>query len=661
MSGIVGIVHLDGAPIRAACLERMTRYLHFCGPDHQNVWVAGCVGFGHALLQTAPESAPRPQPCSLDGEVWITADARLDGRRDLVRSLVSHCRVPVDDASDAELILHAYQVWSEDCVQHLLGDFAFAIWDGWRRRLFCARDHFGVKPFYYARAGSCLVFSNSLNCLRLHPDVSDELNDLAIADFLLFDGNQDVSTTVFADIQRLPAGHCLSVSKAEHCLRRYWTLPADGHIRYRRAADYVDHFKVLLRQAVGERLRAARVGVCMSGGLDSTSVAATARQLVAERSTPCDLRAFTIVYDRLIPDQERHWSGIAARGLAIPIHYQVADDYPLFDDGNPQGPSSPEPDYRTQPGIFRDHCRALAEHGRVALTGYGGDPVLFTTQLVDLHKGLPVRELLVEVARFLCGYRRLPPLGIRSRLRQFLGRGGPWQPPFPTWFNKELEKRLDLRSRWEEIYNPRRQPPHPLRSKAYELLAMPLWAFLFETCDPSATGFPVEMRHPFFDLRLVKFLLAIPPLPWFVNKELLRVSMRSILPEPVRLRPKAPLAGWPARALMRQPKAKWLDRFEPVPELARYVARDAVPPVMGVENFDHLWVNLRPLTLNCWLKHRGFHNPSPLLGENSNELGKGSTPWHGNTRPQALSQPAVACLRGHSADHAHSPDSPSLG
>ena len=109
-------------------------------------------------------------------------------------------------ATDVELILRAYQVWGEDCVERLLGDFCFAIWDAPRRRLFCARDQMGVKPFFYAHLGSCFIFSNTLDCVRQHPAVSDRINDLAIADFLVYDMSQDPGATAFVDIRRLPPG-----------------------------------------------------------------------------------------------------------------------------------------------------------------------------------------------------------------------------------------------------------------------------------------------------------------------------------------------------------------------------------------------------------------------------------------------------------------------
>ena len=205
MSGIVGIINLEGATVDRQLLQQMTEFMAYRGPDVQDIWVDGNVGFGHALLRTTSESLGEQQPCSLDGEVWITADARIDNRAELIEKLNSS--IDLKTVTDVELILRAYQVWEEDCVKHLLGDFAFAIWDSRVQRLFCARDHFGVKPFYYARVGNSLIFGNTLNGVRIHPQVSDELNDLAIADFLLFGYNQELDTTTFADIQRLPPAH----------------------------------------------------------------------------------------------------------------------------------------------------------------------------------------------------------------------------------------------------------------------------------------------------------------------------------------------------------------------------------------------------------------------------------------------------------------------
>src|ERR1044071_10123306 len=152
----------------------------------------------------------------------ITANARIDSREELIQKL-KHKVTLKQSPTDAELILHAYEAWGDDCVKHLIGDFAFAIWDSRLQRFFCARDHFGVKPFFFTYISNSFKFSSTLNELCLDPRVSNTLNEAAIGDYLLFGVNQDLSTTTFKDIQRLPPGHTLTVSKDSIRIQRYWT------------------------------------------------------------------------------------------------------------------------------------------------------------------------------------------------------------------------------------------------------------------------------------------------------------------------------------------------------------------------------------------------------------------------------------------------------
>src|SRR5260370_40495699 len=142
MSGIVGIINLDGAPVDRDLLRRMTEFMTFRGPDAQEIWIDGNVGFGHTMLRTTWEAETEKQPLTLDGKVWLTADARIDGRTELIAELEAKLRTKVQISrgsngnssesripNDAELILLAYEAWGEDCVKHLIGDFAFALWD----------------------------------------------------------------------------------------------------------------------------------------------------------------------------------------------------------------------------------------------------------------------------------------------------------------------------------------------------------------------------------------------------------------------------------------------------------------------------------------------------------------------------------------------------
>jgi asparagine synthase (glutamine-hydrolysing) len=140
------------------------------------------------------------------------------------------------------------------------------------------------------------------------------------------------------------------------------------------------------------------------------------------------------------------------------------------------------------------------------------------------------------------------------------------------------------------------------RRTAYEAMVDPSWPSMFEGYDPGVTSVPLEVRHPFFDLRLVKFLLALPALPWCSDKQLLREAARGILPDKVRLRRKSPLLADPLVALLQQKESAWVDSFAPVPELGRYVDRPRIPKVWGERDSWTAWIHLRPLSLNFWLR-----------------------------------------------------------
>jgi asparagine synthase (glutamine-hydrolysing) len=607
VSGICGIVNLDGAPVDRQLLQGMTAFMAFRGPEAQSVWVDRHVGFGHAMLCTTFESERERQPFSFEGKVWITADARVDGRDELKQKLTAKDRRELATATDVELILHAYHAWGEDCVQHLIGDFAFAVWDGPRRQLFCARDHFGVKPFFYARLGQCLVFSNTLNCVRQHPAVSDTLDDLAIADFLLFENFQDPLATAFADIRRLPPAQRLTWSANGLQSGSYWTLPTNLGVRYRAAGDYVERFSELLGIAVADRLRTKRVGVEMSGGLDSPAVAATASALLRQQSPAFDVQAVTIVYDRLIPDEERYYSGLVAQGLGIPIHYIVGDEYKLQERCDRPETQRPEPvnGASSSLALSVDFLGAAAARSRVFLTGWDGDALLsespkpyFRALLNDRQIG----RLLAGVMGCVISEWRLVPRSFWNRLNPRPKKDANDKPSYPVWLNPELEQRYDLRARWDQV-NAVPSLSHPLRPHAYRCFSLlrQLSGF-FDYYDAGATRRPLEFRHPLLDLRLLDYCLTLPPYPWCVKKEILRASMRDVLPEPVRLRPKTPLAGLVYPELLRRAESESLDRFVAVPEMTKYVVRARIPPVHRETDVYGPWINLRPLSLNFWLQ-----------------------------------------------------------
>ena len=518
----------------------------------------------------------------------ITANARLDARDELTAKL----RLP-RSLTDAELILHAYAAWGEECVKHLLGDFAFAIWDSRARRYFCARDHFGVKPFYFTHVANEFAFSSSLNELRLNPGVSNTLNEIAVGDYLLFGVNQDLSTTIFKDIQRLPPGHSLTVANGSITTRRYWKPAVSDEVRFRDPELYVDRFSELLSNAVSDRMDSDRVAILMSGGLDSTSVAAIAREHLRSGSS---LHACSVVYDHLIPDEERYYSTAAANHLGIPISYVVADRYSLFDEQVSGDMNQPEP-FLLSPltAQFHNLLRLCATHSNIALTGWDGDSFMNEPQ----HSHVKIKTILKRM--------------LRKRTRE---------PLLPRWLDESFAKRTNLRDRYEEVFYPTRsreagQSLDKTRPAALRALNSKVWTSLFEGYHPSATQLQLEVRHPLIDVRLVEFLLAIPPVPWCVNKHILRTAMKNRLPPAVLSRNKTPLAGDPALQLARDASVRWLDSFEVNPRLRNFVNLKLRQSIADEQTSDGLWASLRVFALNYWLS-----NSQPFQRSAENQVSK---------------------------------------
>lgn len=611
MSGFVALVNTDGAAVDRTLLSEMTSSLRFRGPDAQNVWCDGCAGLGHAMLRVSLDTPDETQPCSLDQRVWIVGDARIDARSELIARLAGRAKsseCALARCSDVELILHAYAQWGEACPASLIGDFAFAIWDSAQGRLLCARDHFGVKPLYYATVANVLVVSNTLECVRQHGAVSDDLNEHAIGDFLLFGYNREPTTTTFTDVARVPPAHALTWNRVARTagLRRFWTLPIDQSIRYKRAHEYVEHFTDLLQTAVRDRLRTDRAGALMSGGLDSTAVTAFAHRILCATGQPFDLVAYTHFYEALIPDEEGTFAGLVAEKLKIPIEYSPSDKYFLCQWQLDPKTVPPEPNGDALAALDQDELKGLATTRRVALAGYGSDQLMHpgaSDYLMSLvAEGRWVRAA-GDFGRATLALRRVPFLSVRGATRRL--RGQPINTnPYPSWISPDFAARIGLRDRWRTVTAPRTSG-HRRRPRAYELLTDAYWPFRFETFDSGVTRLPVDVRYPFFDKRVAEYLLGIPAIPWFERKYLLREAMRDVLPESVRTRPKPQLPDPVHRFSGDRPIV--LD-----PRLLAYARVES----LHLDERGAINVNAAPsdaICLNEWLRFRAARRTSPTV------------------------------------------------
>jgi len=601
MSGIIGILNFSGASVDQNQFDKLLKQLEFRGPDRKNAWFSGNIALGHSLLATTFEAHHERQPLCFKGKYWLVTDARIDNRDGLIRLLKAEGQDVQNHSTDPELIAHAYDTWGADCTNHLIGDFVFAIWDQSRRRLFCARDHYGIKPFFYSRIGDTLIFSNSINCIRQYPGFSSKLNNQAVLDFLLFGMNLEVGTSIFDQIKRLPPAHQIVLEGEDLKLQKFWSLSPSPDIRYKKSADYIDHFNHLISTAVSDRLRTENTAIEMSGGMDSTSVSAIAKSIIDQSDKLESLRAYAIVYDSLIPDEERYYSEIAASHMGIDITHVSADRYDLFGGDNDIRFHSAEPAGNLYSSLMYDYRDKISSFSRVCLNGQGADEILKGQTLFSMIGKTRPRDILEQLVISIWEYHQCPPLGIRS----LLGFGSKPRkiPELPVWIRSDLLKSYDGQGRWEEFWHMSHIDRSFLRSGVVpRFLPNYYWAQYVESYDPEMTRATIEYRWPFLDIRLIQELLAFPPLPWFNDKFILRESMRGQLPETLRKRPKSPLQGHPYLEQVKQGRMVWSGYNNENTRLNEFVDINLLDfPMENVLDIDKLFLNFRAISLYNWL------------------------------------------------------------
>jgi asparagine synthase (glutamine-hydrolysing) len=598
VSGWVAVFNADGAPVDPGLLRTLIDVPPFSTEPY--VWCDGPIGMASAPFRRRSAAFVRPDPTLLvQDHLAVVFDGRLDDRIALLASIDPDVRTDASGVADVELVARAYRTWGSECTRHLLGDFAVGIWDGARRTLVGIRDHFGVKPFYIAQRGSTLIVSNVLRVVRRHPCVSDRLDDRAVGDMLLFGLAMDSHRSMFADISRLPPAHAvLCRAGSEPQIQRYWALDVPDTRPSRERRESVDEFASALRVAVSDRLRGGPVAILMSGGLDSSSVAAMAADLLG-CSAPTALRAFTAVYETVAEDEERYYSTLVAATLNIGIDHVPLDGYGLFDRWDGAG-LPPEPTTEPMTASTVDMLGRAAQHADAVLAGDGGDALMLPTALMGQIGRVPFMQLMAGLWSSRRAHSR-PPIGIRSAVRRWLSARTTDAPP---WLAETLRRSLDPRARRIEIDAQRAVNRGPRRT-AFNTLIDPWWSSTFETYDPGATAQPVAMRYPFFDVRLVRVALGLPSFPFCVNKHVLREAMRGRLPDAIRLRPKAPLAVVPEAFHGEWSVASAVAALEAAPGIEQYVDVRAFAATVRTETLftDRAPGTLAAVSLALWLGH----------------------------------------------------------
>lgn len=549
MCGICGVYNLQsGEEVSSSLIERMTQAISHRGPDDSGAYLDGNLGLGFARLSIIDLSGGHQPMCNETGDIWLVFNGEIWNYKELRKELLEKGH-QFRTNSDSETIIHAYEEYGVDCVARLHGMFAFAIWDGPRKRMLLARDRAGKKPLYYTPVNGDFLFASEIKSLLYDPRVKREVDRQALADFLSV-RYVPGPATLFANIYKVLPGHwllCEDGGIREEC---YWDYTF-GPTERRPISEYIHGIRQHVHRAVEERMIAdVPVGTLLSGGVDSSIVTGTMSQLTSQR-----IKTFAVGFD--VPGfSELPYARLVAEHFGTEHHEllvkcsDLSTYWPLLTWHRDEPVSEP-----SDLGVYLV-SRLARQHVKVVLSGEGGD---------ELFAGYPK-----YVVDWMARYYHILPASIRDNIITALLDKLPYsmrklktaartlsQPTPQRWmgwfgvFNGQLKENiLSERTkssvdrdatrafrRWLEK-NPQRDD---LSSMLY--LDTKIWLpdNLLMKGDKMTMAASLEARMPLLDYKLTEYAASIPSnvkIRPFKAKYLLKRAFADFLPEPILTRKK---------------------------------------------------------------------------------------------------------------------------
>jgi asparagine synthase (glutamine-hydrolysing) len=556
MCGIAGIVSLEGKPVFEQELRNMCSAIAHRGPDDEGFYFQTGVGLGMRRLSIIDLDSGRQPVSNEDGTVWVVFNGEIYNFQELRQQLKGRGHV-FSTHGDTETIVHLYEEYGNHCVDHLRGMFAFALWDERHKRLLVARDRLGIKPLYYAEIGGRILFASELKSILQLPEVGRSFNWSAVSHLFSFLSTPPTEAIVDG-VHKLEPGHLLTASPGgTPVIERYWELSFEPD--YGKEEDYfVEHVRGLLEESVRLHMVSdVPLGAFLSGGIDSSSIVATAARL-----TDAPLKTFSIGFSE--PDyNELEYARVVATRFRTEHHELTLgpDSLDRLEDlawhlDEPFGDSSAIPTFMVS--------KLAAQSVKVVLSGDGGDELFagYDKYLVEKRERgytpLPalIRTVLGKIGRTM-------PDGMRGRnlLRHMSLAGAERYLDACTLFRRDDMKKLFRPDVFELL-----APYEPWRAKAAYMESgdrhwlsnlqgldvnnyLPL--DILTKVDRMSMAHSIETRVPLLDHKLVEFAATIPPemnLRGGTSKYVLKRAMKGILPERIINRPKkgfaVPLGYW---------------------------------------------------------------------------------------------------------------------
>ncbi len=587
MSGIVGIFNRDGAPVNEKIARTLLNAIADWDPDDRGIWRKGPVSIGHAMLWTTPESKKERLPFR-EGPYILTADARIDNREELSKrlGLPSHGSRGI---GDSRLILAAYETWGTACTKYLLGDFAFALWDEREKRLFCARDPIGIKPFYYYLDEGRFLFSNQIRGILASPGVDASIDEEAIGMILRLGQLMHPEKTPFKSVRKLPPATNMIVSGDKIIKEVYWRAEDSSEVRFKTLDEYVQALRNLLEDAVAKRLRSEDpIASHLSGGLDSSTLAVLAARRLKERGRT--LYAYNWVPPPRPGDDPGHYEWANSRrisereGIAL-THIdltaerlcEILENYDIGRDG------TGDLWYET---LVREDARKKGV--RTILTGWGGDELIsygaraYYSML--LHQGRIIelaREIYREARKGKNTIRGIAskiyywifPVLLPDRVYCLLPRTRCPSHDYLLCAKPEFAVRVKRMKVGEKTFKMK-----SLHQDQLDLFNQGHIVNRIESFASCGSRYGVEYVYPLLDRRIVEFALGIPQELYVregKSRYLFRAAVEGWLPEEIRW---GNFKDEPRRARtlvdLYEEAIKIWSKSPPVRGVSRYISRE---------------------------------------------------------------------------------------
>jgi len=553
VSALAGLVRFDSGPADAASVSRMIDCVGHRGSDWRGLWTHDSVSLAYRWRRTSPSQPVDRQPLvDPHSGAAIVMDGRLDSRAEICDRLQV---ADVDELSDAQLALAAYSRWGIEAVAYLLGDFAFGLWDPRTREMHLVRDALGMRGLSFTEGPGFVAFASEPRQL-LRINGMDCRPNLGFFGEWVAGRMSHPSQTIFAAVERVQPAHILTFTASGRKTRRYWDIDPRQEIRYRDDRDYVAHFSSLYQAAIRARLRNLdRVGVFLSGGLDSSSlVAMAARPDAADH--PVAVRAYSLTCDGLPDGDDEQSARIVADFCRVPLRcvafrqagvsFYVKLAQTLED---------------TIPSTIGNGRASLAGHAatdgsRVLFDGTGGDEWFsgvyqHAADLLKAGRLVATVRHLRAAARTVEGHSALElaksavwtlvPDRLRPPLKQVL----PKRDRTPRGFNRAFAARVDLVERTSTPQRDRRFASIATGT-AYATATHPITAYAWDEIGRHDELCGVELAAPLMDRRLAEFAIGIPEEQRWSgtrSKRVLRDAMTGLLPDSTIHRRKADAAS----------------------------------------------------------------------------------------------------------------------